>query len=98
VPQQRHPRNTKKDGTRKTVWKSKKQMKVDEAESAIRSLAHQWHQDLPEHRKSQPSFESFTRWLFENGYGHYLDFRSTMGANYDAERWFDSALGQNWRR
>jgi hypothetical protein len=28
----------------------------------------------------------------------YLDFRSTAGADYDAEMWFDQELKQTWRR
>jgi hypothetical protein len=73
-------------------------MKKSEAEPAIRQLASQWHRDLPDDQKEHPSFGAFTSWVHQIGYGRYLDFRSTMGAHYDAEMWFDDALGQNWRR
>ncbi|MBR0734994.1 hypothetical protein JQ636_38575 [Bradyrhizobium japonicum] len=45
-----------------------------------------------------PSFSAFKSWLFKNDYAHYLNFRSRMGADYDAEMWFDGEFGQNWRR
>lgn len=45
-----------------------------------------------------PSFSDFKVWLTENGHSQYLDFRSTVGADYDAEVWFDDELKQNWRR
>jgi hypothetical protein len=45
----------------------------------------------------QPSFIDFKSWLRENGYSHYLNFRSVMGPEEDAERWFDQEFGQMWR-
>lgn len=73
-------------------------MKKDEAEKAIRSLATTWFDTLPEEKREHPSFYAFKDWLSANHYSHYLDFRSRMGANYDAEAWFDDELGQSWRR
>lgn len=73
-------------------------MKKAECEKAIRSLSTKWFATLPEDEKEHPGFGSFCRWLHENGYGSYLDFRSTMGPSYDAESWFDDELGQSWRR
>ncbi len=71
-------------------------MKKDEAETAIRHLAHKW----AEATGVQPgagklrSFGAFRSWLDDKGYGHYLDFRSVRGASADAETWFDQELGQ----
>lgn len=73
-------------------------MKKSEAEPAIRQLAAEWYRGLPEDEREHPSFGSFASWVRQQGYGRYLEFRSTMGANYDAEMWFDDTLGQNWRR
>lgn len=47
---------------------------------------------------SHPSFSDFKAWLHEEGYSYLLDFRSVMGADEDAEQWFDQELGQTWRR
>jgi hypothetical protein len=73
-------------------------MKKAEAEKAIRYLATQWANTLSEEDKEHPSFSAFKGWLAANRYSGYLDFRSVMGANYDAEAWFDEELGQTWRR
>lgn len=43
------------------------------------------------------SFSDFKSWLSDNGYSHYLDFRSVAGSNYDAEMWFDDYFKQAWR-
>ena len=45
-----------------------------------------------------PNFFAFTAWLSEKGYSHYLNFRSRMGADYDAELWYDQEFKQTWRR
>jgi hypothetical protein len=74
-------------------------MKKTEAEPAIRSLVGQWAGVVgfdPASGK-QPSFSAFTSWLAANGYSHYLDFRSVLGAHGDAEQWFDEELRQTWR-
>jgi hypothetical protein len=74
-------------------------MKKTEAEPAIRSLCHEWADSVGFYPASgkQPSFADFKTWLAAKGYLHYLDFRSTMGANTDAEQWFDQELRQTWR-
>jgi hypothetical protein len=74
-------------------------MKRSEAEKAIRRLVHDWAETIgiePGSAK-QPSFLAFKSWLRDRGYSHYLDFRSTAGADYDAELWFDQELKQTWR-
>ncbi len=73
-------------------------MKKDVAEPAIRSLAARWFDTLPEDKREHPSWYAFRNWLSDNHYSHYLNFRSRMGADYDAEAWFDDELRQNWRR
>jgi hypothetical protein len=72
-------------------------MKKAEAEKAIRFLSHTWFTGLPADDKKYPSFYTFRSWLREEGHGACLEFKSTMGADYDAEMWFDDALAQNWR-
>lgn len=47
--------------------------------------------------ESSPIFSEFVSWLRGKGYGAYLDFQSTMGPMYDAERWFDDEFKQSWR-
>ena len=75
-------------------------MKKAEAEKIIRHLCHEWASDrgipIPSTHPNQASFSAFTTWLGEKGYSRYLDFRSTMSARYDAERWFDEEFGQTW--
>lgn len=73
-------------------------MKKSDAEKAIRFLSTTWFQSLPEAEKEHPSFGSFKSWMRSNGYDHYLDFRSTGGAEEAAEWWFDQELKQTWRR
>ena len=73
-------------------------MKKAEAEKAIRYLATQWPNTLSKEDRADPSFSTFKSWLAANRYSSYLDFRSVMGADYDAEAWFDEELGQMWRR
>ncbi len=76
-------------------------MKKSDAEPKIRHLCHVWATEMKHDRTApdyNPSFPYFTTWMFEKGYGHYLDFRSRAGARYDAEMWFDEELGQSWRR
>jgi hypothetical protein len=73
-------------------------MKKDTAEAAIRHLARDFRDTLPEPDREHPSFAAFTAWLEKNGHSKYLGFRSLAGAHYDAEMWFDDEFGQNWRR
>jgi len=73
-------------------------MKKAEAEVAIRRLSHEWkHEQTPDDLE-HPSFSRFKSWLRSKGYGHYLNFRSVMGAEEDAKLWFDQELKQMWRR
>lgn len=75
-------------------------MTKGEAETAIRHLCHEWEKDkgVQFGPADHPSFSEFTTWLSRKGYSHYLDFRSRMGALYDAEVWFDQEFNQMWRR
>lgn len=75
-------------------------MTKDEAERAIRHLCHEWEKEKGVHFTSSdhPSFSEFTSWLGRKGYSRYLNFRSRMGAQYDAEVWFDQEFQQMWRR
>lgn len=73
-------------------------MKKADCEGPIRSLATTWARETGVGENDHPSFSRFKTWLGVKGYSGYLNFRSTMGADYDAEAWFDDELGQNWRR
>jgi len=70
-----------------------------DAEKAIRYLASQWARKngITAGSADMPSFDDFRTWLGNEGYSHYLDFRSVMGPLEDAERWFDEELKQTWR-
>lgn len=74
-------------------------MKKDECEKAIRSLCHEWGsiKGISMPPVDQPHFSEFKAWLKEKGYSHYLNFRSVMGPDYDAELWFDQEFKQTWR-
>lgn len=72
-------------------------MKRPECKIAIRRLVHEWAETQERPANWHPSFSAFVSWLKEHGHGQYLDFRSTMGASYDAEQWFDEELKQGWR-
>ncbi len=69
-----------------------------DSEKAIRELSDTWYNGLPDPKPEHPSFLAFKSWLSEKGYSHYLRFRSVMGADYDAELWFDQQRKQMWRR
>jgi hypothetical protein len=74
-------------------------MRKDEAEAVIRHLCHKWAEATsfqPESGK-MPSFRGFCSWLKDSGFGHYLDFRSRVDPEADAEQWFDEELKQTWR-
>ncbi len=76
-------------------------MKKSEAEPAIRHLIGKWLSENSaeqSHHESGPRFSDFHTWLNLNGYGHYLNFRSTMGPLFDADLWFDEETGQLWKR
>ncbi|WP_143749112.1 hypothetical protein [Mesorhizobium sp. WSM3868] len=72
-------------------------MKKAESEKAIRYLATQWANTLPEKEREHPSFSTFMAWLSANRYSGYLNFRSAVGPDYDTEMWFDDELKQTWR-
>jgi len=74
-------------------------MKKADCERAIRHLCHEWAETTKRAagELDHPSFSAFKSWLSSSGYGHYLNFRSTAGAEYDAELWFDQELKQSWR-
>jgi hypothetical protein len=65
---------------------------------ADHSKADDWFATSLKEKQRHPNFLAFESWLNEAGYGSYLNFRSIMGADYDAEMWFDDELGQYWRR
>jgi hypothetical protein len=73
-------------------------MKKSECERGIKSLSIDWFATLSMEKQEHPSFYDFKRWLEANGHQGYLNFRSRMGADYDAELWFDQVLKQSWRR
>ncbi len=73
-------------------------MKKADCEQPIKSLAIEWRATLNGEQYEHPSFANFKDWLRANGYSGYLNFRSRMSADFDAELWFDQALGQAWRR
>lgn len=72
-------------------------MKKDEAETALRSLCHDWAREAGVQQQvgKLHSFAAFRSWLEHRGHGHYLDFRSVRGARADAETWFDQEMGQS---
>lgn len=74
-------------------------MKKKECEKAIRALCSQYARarGIKMDAASEPIFSDFVSWLRDAGYGQYLEFRSAMGARYDAEMWFDDEFKQNWR-
>lgn len=77
-------------------------MKKSEAEPILRRLYHQWREDrhlpLPSGDPAvHYSFIDFKSWLEEKHLGNYLKFRSTGGADDEAERWFDQEMRQAWR-
>jgi hypothetical protein len=74
-------------------------MKKDECEGAIRHLCGEWRRQ-PEQRDkldSQLYFSDFLTWT-RREYPRYLNFRSAISAEYDAELWFDEEFGQTWKR
>lgn len=73
-------------------------MKKSECEVAIRRLCHEWAGVRSASELEHPSFSDFKSWLRENRNGHYLEFRSVAGPDYDAEMWFDHEFKQKWQR
>jgi hypothetical protein len=75
-------------------------MRKAECEKIIRRLCHEWpgSRGPSGAQVDHPSFSTFKAWLKANGHSRYLDFRSVMGPEYDAEMWFDKEFKQMWRR
>jgi hypothetical protein len=71
-----------------------------EAEKVIRDLALKWMDETGYEQKPghYPSFGSFTSWLEAKHHSQYLNFRSRVGARYEAEGWFESEIRNYWRR
>lgn len=70
-----------------------------EAEAGIKQLVRQWARinNISHGQDEMPSFSEFQAWVFSEGYGRYFDFKSRIGADEEAEMWFDRELGQSWR-
>ena len=70
-----------------------------ESERAIRQLVGEWAKakGVIRGQAAAPSFAAFRAWARLQGHSHYFEFRSTMGAIEDYERWFDQEFGQTWR-
>lgn len=75
-------------------------MKKAEAEQAVRYLCDKWREarglPLPP-SKVDYIFSDFKSWVDDQGYGHYLNFRSTGGVVFTAEIWFDQEMRQTGR-
>jgi len=72
-------------------------MKKGDAESAIRALCHTWKAEcFPATTTNDLHFSDFAKWIRDRQ-PDLFEFRSTMGAIANAERWFDDEFGQAWR-
>ena len=75
-------------------------MKKAEAEQMIRHLCGEWANEKGLPHQSQrkayfyASYSEFKNWCIAKGYGNYFEFRSKLGANYDANLWFDNEFNQ----
>ncbi|MBB1093876.1 hypothetical protein HUU61_21600 [Rhodopseudomonas palustris] len=70
-----------------------------DAERAIRHLALEWmdetgFEQAPGH---YPSFLAFKMWLEGKHFSHYLQFRSGISAQHEAEGWFEDEIRNYWR-
>ena len=67
-----------------------------ESERAIRQLVGEWAmvEGIIRGQAAAPSFDDFRAWARRRGHSHHFEFRSTMGAVDDCERWFDQELRQ----
>jgi hypothetical protein len=63
-----------------------------EAEQAFTEIFWKWarERDIPIRPVERPRFSDFCAWVNENRYSFYFDFRSTTGALYEVERWFNT--------
>lgn len=75
-------------------------LKKEECETAIRHLCSEWanSKGFTPSSDYHAHFSEFTSWMSSNGYSRYLNFRSKVGAVYDAEVWFDEEMKQTWQR
>lgn len=73
-------------------------IKKADAEPIVRALAIEWRDSLPVEKRDYYSWSAFTNWLVANNHSNCLNFRSRIGANYDAEMWFDDEMGQSGLR
>ncbi|MEO6013408.1 MAG: hypothetical protein ABIQ30_07475 [Devosia sp.] len=73
--------------------------KKADAERYIRHLAIEWMRDTNYQQRPghYPSFGTFTTWLEEKHYTHYLSFRSQVGARDEAEGWFEAEIKSHHR-
>jgi hypothetical protein len=71
-----------------------------ECEKAIRALSREFMADpsKSDADRAHPSFSKFKAWLDQKGYTGYLRFRARIGADMQAELWFDDELEQSWRQ
>jgi hypothetical protein len=67
-----------------------------EAQECLTGIFCRWAREcgVPIRPVEYPSFSDFCAWVNENHYSLYFDFRSTTGALYDVERWFNTFFGQ----
>ncbi|WP_182342598.1 hypothetical protein [Comamonas koreensis] len=72
-------------------------MTKDECERAIRTLVHQWADEVhPGKDKGQLYDTEFIRWLKDN-HPETLQFRSRMSTTDVVEQWFAQETKQTWR-
>ncbi|MGY4460285.1 hypothetical protein ACVWYI_004245 [Bradyrhizobium sp. LB13.1] len=75
-------------------------LKRREAEDGIRRLALEWMRETDYRPKPgwYPSFSDFKQWLEANHRSLYLNFRSEIGAQTEAEGWFEAEIGNYCRQ
>jgi hypothetical protein len=73
--------------------------KKADAERSIRHLALEWMSETGYEQKPghYPSFGAFATWLEAKHFGHYLNFRSSVDARFEAEGCFESEIRNYWR-
>ena len=74
-------------------------MKKKEAEDGIKRLAIEWMHGTGYRPKQgwYPSFSDFKDWLEANHRSLYLNFRSEIGAETEAEQWFEAEIKGYWQ-
>jgi hypothetical protein len=70
-----------------------------EAKQAFEEMFGRWARErgIPIRPDFQPSFSEFCKWVDQNHYSLYFNFRSTRGSREDVESWFDRYFHQTWR-